>query len=167
VSGVFVRVTRRNASSGNFIVSLESGPASDSSGNGTLMEQVTVPAAHVFDVGSFEDLDGTTGGSAGIDLVPYLWVPFTQNHTLTLGQFYSLRFSATGNFDMWVGGRSDSFLGMGPNGRTLTQDQWEAQRQIEWTAWEDSRGMMLSSNGGTTWFFGTQRLTPAIFKCVL
>jgi hypothetical protein len=164
VSGVFLRVVRLNASSGSLTFSLESGPASDTSGNGTIIEQVTFPASNIFDVGGGENVNGV--GGAAIDFVPWTWFPFTQNRTLTLGQIYNARvFSPSGNFSMWCNGRGDSFM-QGPDGRDLTWAEWEDQRQIEWTAWEDSRGMMVSSNAGSTWGFSVQRLAMILFKCV-
>jgi hypothetical protein len=165
VRGVFLRVVRINASGGSLTFSLESGPASDTSGNGTVIEQVTIPAASIFDVGSGENVNNESG-SAPIDFVPWTWVPFTQNRTLTLGQLYNARlFAPSGNFNMWCNGRADSFM-QGPFGPSLTWDQWAAQRALEWTAWEDSRGLMVSTNAGSSWSFGTPRLAMILFKCV-
>jgi hypothetical protein len=165
VSGVFLRVVRINASSGNLVFALESGPSSDTLGNGTVIEQVTIPAASIFNVGSAENLNNASG-SAPIDFVPWTWVPFKQNRTLTLGQLYNARlFATSGNFNMWCNGRADSFM-QGPSGPSLTWDQWQAQRALEWTAWEDSRGLMVSTNAGSNWRFGTPRLAMILFKCV-
>jgi hypothetical protein len=167
VSGVFVRVTRKNAATGNLLVTLESGPASDTSGNGTQIEQVTVGASDLFNVGSFESLHGDQ--APPVDYVPYVWVPFLSNHTLSEGTIYNLRLSksgGSGEFDIWCSGRSDSFMDvMGSSGRSLTWDQWEAQREIEWSAWEDSRGVMVSTNSGSTWSFPVAQLSPILFKC--
>ena len=52
--GVFLRIVRLNASGGSVTFSLESGPASDTAGNGTTIEQVTIPASSIFDVGASE-----------------------------------------------------------------------------------------------------------------
>ena len=164
VSGVFLRVARINASSGNLVFSLESGPAADKSGNGTVIEQVTIPASKIFDVGSGEGVNNESGTNP-IDFTPWLWVPFKQNRNLTLGELYNARiFAQSGKFSMWCNGRADSFM-QGPFGPSLTWDQWEAQRALEWTAWEDSRGLMVSTNAGSSWSFGTPRLPMILFKC--
>jgi hypothetical protein len=169
VRGVFVRVTRKSGATGNLLVTLESGPASDTSGNGTQIEQVSVPASNLFDVGSFESLHGTA--SPPVDYVPYVWVPFTSNRTLSQGTIYNLRLSksgGSGDFDIWLSGRSDVFMDvMSNSGPSFTWANWETQRQIEWSAFEDSRGAMVSTNSGSTWIFSTQRNAPIIFKCVL
>jgi hypothetical protein len=130
-----------------------------------VIEQVIIPAANIFDVGASEALNNESG-SVSIDFVPWTWIPFTQNRTLTLGQLYNARlFATSGNFSMWCNGRADSFM-QGPFGPDLTWTQWEAQRALEWTAWEDSRGLMVSSNAGSSWSFGTPRLAMILFKCV-
>jgi hypothetical protein len=155
-------------------VTLESGPASDTSGNGTQIEQVTVAASNLYDIGGGEDLaDEGVSGSPNIDHVHYVWVPFSQDRTLTLGQLYNIRFhksGGSGDFDVWPSQRSTSFMGLSPSPTSLTWDQWEAQRVIEWSNQEDSRGSMYSTNGGSSWSFslpgGSPRVLPYIFKCV-
>ena len=46
--------------------------------------------------------------------VHWVWVPFSQNRTLTLGSIYSLRLAATGGFDgkIWCAQRAE---GVGPS----------------------------------------------------
>jgi hypothetical protein len=167
VSGVFIRVPRYNATTGNLVVTLESGPASDIAGNGTPIEQVTIPHTAIYDVGSAENGDATNG-SVGVDFVPFLWVPFRQRRTLSVGAIYNLRLSVTGNLDcrMWCTARADD-QGLGPKAFELTWDQWQHQRQVPWNCWEDSRGLLVSSNGGARWSYNRGRLSPILFKCVV
>jgi hypothetical protein len=167
-SGVFVRIGRLNASGGSLVVTLESGPASDTAANGTTIEQITVPASSIYNLGTQEELDNTDGDTQ-IDLVPYLWVPFSQSRTLSLGSIYNLRLNASGggNFSIWCGARSNSGIKFLSNvsGQSLTWEEWAAQRVIEWSAWEDSRGIMISANSGSSWTFTTPQMAPIIFKC--
>jgi hypothetical protein len=172
VSGVFIRVTRKNAATGSLIVTLESGPASDTSGNGTALTSVTVAASNLYDVGASEVFNGQSQGDANVDLVPFLWVPFSPNITLTRGTIYNLRLSKSGgsnDFDIWMSQRLCEWFPLGgPAPTTSTWDQWEAGRQVELSGNEDSRGAMVSSNGGSSWAYNisTGRLMPYIFKCV-
>jgi hypothetical protein len=161
VNGVYVRVTRKNACRSNLIVTLESGPTADLSGNGTTIEQVSVPSPVLFDVGA-EEKGGNPDGKA-----TWVWVPFTQHRTLTLGQLYNLRLHGASGFDgiIWCHNRADSYYSGHPKPRDVTWDQWEAQRQIDWTAWEDSRGFQKSTNSGSSWAWHRGR-APILFKCV-
>jgi hypothetical protein len=167
VRGVFIRIPRYNGTTGNLIVRLERGPASDTAGNGTLIEQVSVPHTAIYDVGNLEDEDQDSASEV-VDFVPFLWVPFSQNRTLSVGTIYNLRLSATGNLDcrMWCTARTDD-QGLGPRGSSLTWAQHEAQRQVPWNCWEDSRGFMVSTNSGSSWSFFVGRLSPILFKCVV
>jgi hypothetical protein len=157
VNGLFIRVSRRNSSGGNLLVTLESGPASDTSGNGTLIEQVSVPATVMFSVGS----DEAWGEN---EKVHWIWVPFTQNRTLTLGQLYNLRLSSSGGAEViiWCHNRADSYFAQGS---VSTWDEWEANRIVDWSAWEDSRWFQRSTNGGSTWAAHRGR-APILFRCV-
>jgi hypothetical protein len=174
VSGVFIRVTRENAATGNLVVTVESGPASDSSGNGTTLTdgQVTIPASNLYDVGPSEQFNENTAGEGLTDLVPFLWVPFSSNLTLELGTTYNIRFSksgGSGTFDIWASQRASEFLDTNSvNPPSLSWDEWEDQRAAIWTEQEDSRGCQVTSNSGSTWTFNgdTARLLPYIFKCV-
>ena len=166
VSGIFIKASRYNASAGSLTFVLESGPASDTAGNGSIIQQVSIPASVVYDVGSGEVINAEAGPTVALDFVHWIWVPFTANRTLTLGQLYNARlYAPSGSFRMWCSARADTSAAP-PAGTGLTWDQWEAQRQIEWTAWDDSRGMQISGNSGSTWAFATARLPMMLFKCV-
>jgi hypothetical protein len=174
VRGVFVRAFRTSTASGNLVVTLESGGSDTASG--TLIEQVNVNSTVLYNVGS-QDAYNEVQQTPPMDFVHWMWVPFTQNRTLTQGQFYNLRLSATGSATMAIrgSGRVDSLPELSPDGRELTWDQWDggssglaaAQREIEWNAWEDCKdGCHISTNGGSSWSVTTARLMPILFKCV-
>jgi hypothetical protein len=159
VDGVFLRVPRYNSTSGNLLVTLESGPASDTSGNGQEIEQVSVSSSVLYDVGGNEDDTGKT------DKPHFIWVPFTSNHTLTLGNVYSLRLSATGSLHCRVWNQEDNYWGV-PDGSSTDDDTWEANRVVDWTAWEDARGTQRSDDAGATWSYISGRWMPILFRCV-
>jgi hypothetical protein len=169
VSGVFVRVSRHNSSGGSCVLTLESGPASDTSGNGSTIEQVSVPASNFLSVSnhfSVERWCESCGYTAPFFKVHWVWVPFSQNRTLTLGNIYSLRLSASGGFDgkIWTAARGEQ-PGLSPIASNW--DDYEANRTVGMNVWEDSRGVQTSSNGGSSWaFFGGRRMAPILFKCV-
>jgi hypothetical protein len=98
--------------------------------------------------------------------VPFLWVPFSQNRTLSVGNLYNIRFHQTGggSYSIQCSARGDSSFA--PSARDLSWEAWEQQRTVPWTAWEDSRGCMVSSNGGASWNYFIGRLSPVLFKCV-
>jgi len=174
VSGVYVRAFRVNTNAGNLVVRLESGGSDTASG--TLVEEVSVNSTLLYNAGASEIYNEIQQGSA-LDFIHWVWVPFTQNRTLTEGQFYNLVLYASGSASMAIRGssRSDALPSLGPSGRTLTWNQWDggapglgaAQRRIEMEAWEDSRvGCEVSTNGGSSWSTHTARLLPVLFKCV-
>ena len=169
VGGVFMRVYRLSGTTGNLIVTLESGPASDTSGNGTQIEQVTVSANVLYDVGSGDNWNEKNGPA---DRPHHIWVPFSQPRMLQVGSLYNLRLHTTGGLSARISGsgRADGTPGFGVRGSTSTWGEWEAGRETEWTAWEDSRGMMQSSSSGSTWQFSRAVsgaiLSPILFKCV-
>jgi hypothetical protein len=137
VDGVFIHAARFNATTGNIFVRLERGPAQDTSGNGTQIEQVSVSGTLLYNVGTSWIVDP--------DKANWVWVPFTQNRTLTLGQTYSLRISADSSLDMrmWFNRSAANNFG----------------GSREWTQWEDANtevttggdGPQKSSNSGSTW----------------
>jgi hypothetical protein len=172
VSGVYIRIPRYNGTTGNLVVTLEQGGA-DTSGNGTTLEEVVVPHTAIYDVGSMEDINWTNGDPAEFDLPPFLWVPFAENHTLSRGTIYNLRLSTTGALDCRMRCTSRSDQQWGPAGSSLTWDEWDggspypgpaAQRDLPWTAWEDSRGFMVSTNSGSSWSFFVGRMSPILFR---
>jgi hypothetical protein len=172
VNGVYMRVLRWNNTTGNLIVKLESGPASDTSGNGTQIEQVTVSSSVLCNVGAADNYNEVDTGGGGVDFSHFIWVPFSQNRTLQAGTIYNLRLHTTGGLDARIAptGRADGTPGFGVNGPSSSWDAWEAWRAVEWTAWEDSRGAMRSTNSGTSWQFLSAvtgaRLSPILFKCL-
>jgi hypothetical protein len=177
VSGVFMRVVRMNNTSGNLIVTLEQGPTGDAHfpGNGTTIESVTVPHSTIPNVGAEENVTEfhANNGDGIMDIVPWIWVPFSQNRTLFVGTNYNLRLSRTGSLDcrMRCNGRVDHpSTGLGPAGLSVsTWAQWESQRNLPWTAWEDSRGFQVSTDSGSTWAYHHATipiLPPILFKCV-
>jgi hypothetical protein len=163
-----MRIVRDNGSTGNLTVRLEEGPTGDAHfpGNGTLIEIVTVPHTAIYSVGADENVSEfqASQGDGGMDIVPYLWVPFSSNHTLATGTTYNLRLSVSSGFAcrMRCNGRLDHpSTGLGPQGSSVsTWANWEAQRQVPWTAWEDSRGFQISPDGGSTWAYAAGRLSP-------
>jgi hypothetical protein len=164
VSGVFIRVSKHNASGGSCVVTLESGPASNTSGNGSVIEQISVPAANFKECGNHFSIERWVEGLHDpTNKVHWVWVPFSTNRTLTLGNIYSLRLSASGGFDgkVWVTNRSP----FTPNLDDF--DDHEANRTLPMNAWEDSLGAQISTNGGSTWVFtGSRQMAPLLFKCV-
>jgi CARDB len=162
VSGVLMRLVRLNNCGGTLVVRLESGGGDNA--NGLPVETVNVPANVIYDAGPSEN--NAQWARDPFDMPHYIWVPFTQNRTLTLGQFYNIRLSAAngGDFSMWLSARSDA-QGNGPAGAKLTWDAWEAQRTVEWSAWEDARvPSQESTNGGSSW--RSAPAAPIVFKCV-
>jgi hypothetical protein len=174
VSGVFIRVSRHNGSGGNCVVTLESGPSSDTSGNGSAtFSPISVPASNFLDVGAnFFNIErwDETSQAAPYYKVHWVWVPFPSNQTLTLGSVYTLRLSASGGFDgkCWCAARAEQ-QGLSPRPPQIG-DNWDdyiANRKVCMNAWEDSRGVQSSTNDGSTWaFFGSRRMAPILFKCV-
>ena len=112
VSGVFLRICRLNATTGTLTVRLEQGPTGDAHfpGNGTPLGTVLVPHTSIFDVGVLENVSQGEGGTAPLDFVPWLWVPFPAPRTLVLGTNYNLRLSVSTGLacDMRCVGRWDS-----------------------------------------------------------
>jgi len=169
VSGVFVRIARYNTTTGNLIITLEEGPTSDGVGNGTTIEQISVPHATIYDVGSSDQANQVRGGpGSATDFVPFTWVPFSQSYMLEIGKIYNLRLSATGKLEcrMCCSSRFDQQAPGVPLGSSLTWALWEARRQMPWNSWEDSRGMQVSADRGTIWRFFIGRLSPILFRCV-
>jgi hypothetical protein len=158
VSGVFVRVTKVNTS-GSCVVSLESGPSSETSGTGTVIEQVTVSQ-------SFFHNDGGIGWTGPDQIMAHwVWVPFSQPRALTLGQIYSIRLSAAGSF----GGRiflQNRWEAHGLSPEEANFDDYEDNRCVSMNAWEDSMGAQSSSNGGSSWVYEGRKMAPILFKCV-
>jgi hypothetical protein len=170
VDGVFIRLARQNATTGTLTVRLEQGPVTDAhnASNGMVVESVAVPHTAIYDAGAGICSKEITCG-ANLNFTPYLWVPFTQNRTLVQGTIYNLRLSATSGLVIQIvcSDRPDD-QGLLPRGfQTATWDQWEATRQLPWQAFEDSRGLQFSTNGGTNWSYqNPQRIAPITFRCV-
>jgi hypothetical protein len=171
VRGVFV-MGWVNGTAGSLNVRLESGPETDAHfpGNGTLIEQVSVPATWFLNAGARLDHNQFQAGcdTCALDLVHYVWVPFRTNRTLTLGRTYNLRLVPNGcNFFMQGGARGDDQYGVyGRNASTWSS--WARNRRISWTTFEDSRGPQVSRDGGATWAYwpaGAQQI-PITFKGV-
>jgi hypothetical protein len=168
VNGVYLCLPRLQGTTGNLLVTLESGPASDTSGNGTQIEQVSVPHTGIFNIGgTIEKYNEVDSGHPG-ERVPWFFVPFTQIRPLNLGQFYTLRLSVTGGLScyLWCTSRADRVSSYsGPSGTDVDQDTWEAQRQVPWALWEDCRAFQISSNGGSTWSTFVASIGPMLFRC--
>ena len=171
VSGVFV-MGWVNGTSGDLQVRLESGPETDdhTPGNGSLIEQVNVPASMFLDAGpTLEHNQLLTGSDTGaLDLVHYVWVPFITNRTLTLNHTYNLRLVPSGcDFRMIGGARGDDKYGIYGR-KASTWATWAINRKISWTCFEDSRGPQVSTDGGSTWAYGPAEAqqVPITFKCV-
>lgn len=169
VSGVFIRVSKHSASGGNCIVTLESGPPSLTSGNGSpILAQVSVPAANFLECGNHFSIERWTEPNAAqgppFFKVHWLWVPFSAPQTLSLGVIYSIRLSASGGFHgkIWTHPRINS-----PTNHGGDFDTFIANRTCSMNFWEDSMGSQVSTNSGATWAFnGTSRHCPILFKCV-
>jgi hypothetical protein len=173
VSGVFIRSARAGDGGGNVLVRLETGPEVDThaAGNGTLIEEVSVAASLFLNVAGFERTNEVLANppSDPLELVHWVWVPFAQNRTLTLGQTYNLRLVPSGcNLRMWCSGRADGTPGFGPAGSSSIWSAWAANREVSWNAFEDSRGCQVSTNGGSSWAYGPggAKLSPILFRCV-
>ena len=138
--------------------------------NGTLMgSQVGVPASMFLSTGDgnlqFTQITSVTGP---LDLPHYVWVPFSSNQTLTLGQTYNLRLVPSGcNVAIVAGNREDQMFGaLGRN--SATWDFWRVNRRVSWSCFEDSRGPQFSTDGGANWNYwpGSHQQIPITFKCV-
>jgi hypothetical protein len=150
------------------VVTLESGPASDTSGNGTTIQSISVPASHFLECGNHFSIERWTeapGFGPPFFKVHWVWVPFSENETFTLGNIYNIRFSASGGFDgkIWTAARGEQ------QGIAHVPTSWadhEAKREVGMNAWEDSRGVQTSTNSGSSWSFLGRRMAPILFKCV-
>lgn len=163
VTGVSVCVQRRNASSGNLVITLESGPSSLSSGNGLPIETVTIPASALFDIGSRSEYDHNN------HKVWWNTVNFSQPHTLNAGTIYTIRLSASGGLDARI---NASYRGEHSNIQWSPVhddfDTHEANQQLSWSSWEYSLGLQVSTNSGSSWSFptGNNRQTcPILVLC--
>lgn len=172
VDGVFIRLARTGGTTGNLTVRLEQGPQVDThdADNGTLVESVTVPHTAIYNAGA-QICEREHDCGVNTTFTPYIWVPFTQNRTLTLGTIYNLRIQTDASLDVEIvcSDRPDG-QGLTPLGRTVgTWDEWEATRTLPWGAFEDSRGLQFSTDGGATWNYQTgpdRIIAPVTFRCV-
>ena len=161
--GVFLKGFATTGSADPLVVTLESGPTTDThfpSSLGTNLESINLPANMFLNCGPELNATGEQGKTPW-ELPHWVWLPFSTTRTLIAGNQYSLRIRATGAASVVFGsgGRADNhdFL---PEGRTLTWAQWAAQRKVSREAFEDCRdGPEYSSNGGSTWQ-GTGGLLP-------
>ena len=170
VDGLMIRLARIKATKGALVARLERGPQVDDhfAGNGSEVATVEVGHADIYDAGkgicSIENVCG-----ADMNFTPYLWIPFPEPVTLKAGTVYNARFHTTGGLacEMIASSRPDR-QGLGPMGRDVaTWDQWEARREVPWGAWEDSRGLQKSPDGGRTWAYhdgAGQDIPPLIFR---
>jgi hypothetical protein len=165
VDGVYLMLFRKGSQTGNVVFTLESGPASDTSGNGSVIEQVSIAInTAALNVGS--------GYHPTNHKPQWYFFPFSQNRTLQLGQLYNarLRASSSGAFGIGCGNRGEhSNIQKSPRGN-VGWDEYIANRTQPLTAWEDSRGAMETSNGGSSWSFwgGLNRVClPILFRCVI
>jgi hypothetical protein len=166
VDGVWVNCWRLNNSGGNIIATLSSGPLSLTSGNGTLIESVSLPASAVYDAGG--SFSPVMWQGANWDKPHWVFFPFSQNRTLSLGQIYNIRISASGGGDFRfrrtiraeLHGLSPGFSSHGGN-----FDTYIANRTVSWLMWEDSMGSQTSTNSGDTWTNPTSLSSPILFRC--
>ena len=108
VSGVFLRIVRFNASGGSVTFSLESGPVSDTAGNGTVIEQVSIPAAKSW----MSDADERVNAELDhLHQTLFLGLGCRSQRTVRLPRAKSKRapVSPSGSFSMWCPQRSDTF----------------------------------------------------------
>ena len=162
VSSVWLNIWRLNGGTGNLILTLESGPNALETGTGTIIEQVNVPASQIYDAGASFERDTNRSDP---DLVPWLEVPFSQNHVLQLGQVYSIRLRTAGGTMETTASTRGEFQGLSP--RHFDFDTHESNRTLSWHTFDDSMGMQQSTNSGTNWVWaGNRRQMPCLFKCV-
>ena len=178
VDGLFVRIARINGTTGTLTVRLESGPALQVNdhfpGNGTEVHTASIGFGVIYNAGArICSMQGACGDQVTGDLnfTPYLWVPFGTNRTLAQGTNYNLRLFTSGGLDceLIASDRPDG-QGLGSPGTGVgTWTTWESSRQVPWQAFEDSRGLQISSNSGATWAYTLspdRRIAPITFRCV-
>lgn len=162
-TGVSICIQRRNASGGSVVLTLESGPASLDTGNGTLIEQVTIAASALFDIGTRDVFDFHN------QKVFWNTVNFSQNRTLSAGTIYTIRVSASGGLDgSFNAGYRAEHSNIGGSQAFNNFDDHEAGQTLSWGGWEYSLGLQVSTNGGSTWSFpsGNNRQTcPLLIMC--
>lgn len=162
VKSVWLNLWRLNGGTGDLIVRLERGPNPLDEGNGEIIETVTVPARQIYDAGQAFERDNHQPGP---DLVPWIEVPFTQEHELTVGQIYSLRLStASGVMETTSGTRAEQ------QGLSQKNDDFiehELNRSLSWLTFDDSMGLQESHNQGEDWgWSGNRHQMPCLFTCV-
>ena len=177
---MFVKAVRGSSGAGNFVVRLESGVTTDAVApdeNGTLIAEASCNANLFLLTGPDETIDQVGGGSAAgsnsssrLAIAHWVWIPFAQDHTLTLNQHYVARFLCTGSADvrMHAGNRMGGVFSGATSGRDMTWTQWVSSRHESREAWEDSKdGMEASSSSGATWQVITGQLPHVCFRCVV
>jgi hypothetical protein len=167
VRGVWIKIVRLNATSGNVIIRLERGPSSDTSGNGTIVEQRSFAASHVPNVGASEAWNEVQH-SPPFEKLPWIFFQFNSNRTLSRGTTYNLRISSICTTFISTAQRAEhSNARWSPLSSTWAQH--EANRQLPIDSFEDSRGVMTSTNGGSSWSFlggNNREQAPVLFECV-
>jgi hypothetical protein len=167
VDGVWVYCWRLNNTGGSLVARLESGPASLTSGNGSTIESVTRAADNFYNAGASFNWNEITGG-APADKPHWVFFPFAQPRTLTLGNIYSIRLSGTGTGASFRTVRKPraELQGLSPTNHSNNFDTYVSTRRVSWLVWEDSMGLQTSTNGGSTWTTPQFRTTAILFRCV-
>ena len=163
VDGVWIRIVRLNGSTGDLVVQLSDHGTSDSNfltSNGTLLEEVTVSASSLYETsGVFpamqhpENFNEVTS-TPPFDQAHWLFVPFDQQRTLHVGRAYSLRFrkpSGVGDYG-WRTPQGCEHNNPSWSPLSGTWAQHEANHEVPWED-GDSRGIQVSTNGGSSWSF--------------
>jgi hypothetical protein len=168
VDGVYLPLARVSGS-GNVIVTLESGPASDTASNGFALDQQTVAGTNFTLIGSVWDWNERRMAVPG-DKVSWVFVPFDDDITLTLGTIYCLRLNCSSSLSVKIqcSSRADRQTPTlsGVDGRDVSWAVWETDREVPREVWEDSRGPQVSSDSGTNWSFFAAGNAPILFRCV-
>ena len=180
VDGVWIRIVRFGGATGDLVVRLSDHGTSDSdflTSNGTLLKEVTVAASSLYQTTRVwpipnpqpENFNEVTD-SAPFDQVHWHFVSFGQQITLQVGRAYSLRFrkpSGAGNY----GWRTPQGCEHGNPSWSPVSGTWAAHEANHEVSWEDgdSRGIQVSTNGGSTWSWHGGNLRcrgPVLYRCV-
>jgi hypothetical protein len=178
VDGVWIRIAGFQSTTGALIFRLEDHgtDSSDTSGNGTLLKEVSAPAS------SFKVLTGNYPGNGAPerwneldanynttdDQVTWVFLDFEQQITLEVGRIYNGRFRSPNGRYGWLTGQRCEHNNPQWSPLSVTWEEHEANRTLPWED-EDSRGVQYSLNAGSTWNWlgGNLRKTgPILYRCV-
>jgi hypothetical protein len=162
VKSVWLNLWRLNASPGDLIVTLESGPSKLDVSNGQIIDERVIASNTVYDAGATFQRDETLTDP---DLVPWIEVTFSRTITLEIGRIYSLRLRTTnGVFQTTSATRAEQ---QGLSGKHSDFDTHEKNRTLSWLTFDDSMGLQISTNSGTSWsWHGNRHQMPCLFECI-